>query len=134
MMQDDSDFVFVNASGTIYEANRNNAKFVTFADTTGHESADSLLGMLNSLMARLKRKHSTENPGAIQKIQAWLDPADFACDSSDFSKYLNAYMPATGNWLRQSDQFARWHSSGGSILWINGIPWQWQECLRCYLD
>ena len=72
-------------------------------------------------MARLNWKHSTENPGTIQKIQAWLDPTDFACDSSDFRKYLNAYMPATGNWL-QSDQFARWHSSGGSILWINGIP------------
>ena len=47
---------------------RNDAKFVTSADTTGHESADSLLGMLNSLMARLNWKHSTENPRTIQKM------------------------------------------------------------------
>jgi hypothetical protein len=41
----------------------------------------------------------------IEKIQRWLQPTDFAGESSEFKKHLASYVRCTGNWIQETEQF-----------------------------
>jgi len=47
----------------------------------------------------------SESPETIQKIQQWLQPIDFAEDSSEFKKHLISYVAGTGNWVQQTETY-----------------------------
>ena len=59
----------------------------------------------------------------IDKIQRWLLPTDYSADSSEYGKHLASYLPGTGNWILETENYTRWHDSSeiGS-LWIKAIP------------
>jgi hypothetical protein len=46
-----------------------------------------------------------ESPETIQKIQQWLQPTNFAADSSEYKKHLNSYVAGTGNWIQQTEAY-----------------------------
>lgn len=63
-----------------------------------------------------------EPPDIRAKIQKWLSPSEFSAESSDFKKHLRSYVPKTGEWLRDSEEFIQWHEQGTTLLWVNGTP------------
>ena len=59
----------------------------------------------------------------IDKIQQWLLPTDYSADSSEYPKHLASYLPGTGNWILETENYMRWHeSSEYGSLWIKAIP------------
>ena len=81
--------------------------------------------VVNAGDARQSSDDSTDAPQPAHiraKIQKWLCPSEYAAESSDYNKHRRSYCPNTGEWLRQSDQYLRWHNGGKTALWINGIP------------
>ena len=64
-----------------------------------------------------------ESPETIQKIQKWLQPTDFAADSSEYKKHRTSYVAGTGNWIQETETYQAWHKSSESAsLWIKAIP------------
>jgi hypothetical protein len=64
-----------------------------------------------------------ESPQTLQKIRHWLQPTDFAADSSEYMKHLNSYVAGTGNWIQQTETYKVWHDSSESAsLWTKAIP------------
>jgi hypothetical protein len=59
----------------------------------------------------------------IVKILAWLKPTDFEAKSSEYKRHLASQAPGTGEWIRNTDHFKRWHdfNDHGSI-WIKAVP------------
>jgi ankyrin repeat protein len=59
----------------------------------------------------------------IDGIQKWLQPTDYAAESSDFKKHLGAHVPTTGNWIQGTKAYQEWHESPDSgALWIKAVP------------
>jgi hypothetical protein len=59
----------------------------------------------------------------IEKIQQWLQPTDFAGESSEFNKHLASYVEGTGQWIQETEQFQQWrNSSDHGTLWIKAVP------------
>ena len=65
---------------------------------------------------------TSQPPHVRAKIQKWLCPSEYTAESGDYNKHLRSYCPNTGEWLRKSDQYFRWHDVGETALWVNGIP------------
>lgn len=58
----------------------------------------------------------------IGQIRLWLDPTDYASDSSEFNKHQTSYIPGTGKWIREAVQYQNWlQYSVSSTLWIKGV-------------
>ena len=51
--------------------------------------------------------YTAQSPQVRTKIQKWLSPTEYLSESSDYSKHLKSYVPNTGNWLRESQQFCQ---------------------------
>lgn len=63
------------------------------------------------------------SPDEIAKIQAWLNPTDYATPSSEFHRHLSSLAPGTGLWICDTSQYAQWQSSNDhGSLWIKGVP------------
>ena len=64
-----------------------------------------------------------QSPNEIEKIQQWLQPTDFASESSECNKHLASYVNGTGKWIQETDQFQQWiKSSNHGTLWIKAVP------------
>ena len=61
-------------------------------------------------------------PVDIEKIQRWLQPTDFASDSSEFRKHSASYVEGTGLWIQKTEQFQQWRTSSNGVLWIKAVP------------
>jgi len=58
----------------------------------------------------------------IQQIQKWLQPTDYLSESSEYQKHLHSYVPGTGNWMRETDPYRKWHDSpDAGSLWTKAI-------------
>ncbi|ETS79923.1 hypothetical protein PFICI_07452 [Pestalotiopsis fici W106-1] len=62
----------------------------------------------------------------IDSIRQWLQPTEFMSPGNEFMKHLNAYVPNTGNWARESGAFSAWAASSGpenaqGCLHIRGV-------------
>lgn len=59
----------------------------------------------------------------IERIQRWLQPTDYAAESSEAGRHFASYLPGTGNWVQETDQYREWQNSReiGS-LWIKAVP------------
>ena len=69
--------------------------------------------------------HSMAAPDleSVQDLRKWLQPTDYLSSGGEFAKHLNAYVAGTGDWLRQSEDFQRWHKDDEhGCLWIKGVP------------
>ncbi len=59
----------------------------------------------------------------IDKIQQWLQSTNYSADSSEYRKHLSSYLPGTGNWIQDIENYMRWHESSEiESLWIKAIP------------
>ncbi|KAH8597819.1 hypothetical protein B0O99DRAFT_592373 [Bisporella sp. PMI_857] len=59
----------------------------------------------------------------ISKIQVWLQPTDYAAESSEFHSHLYSHIPETGLWVCETSQFEQWRDSDKhASLWIKGPP------------
>jgi len=54
----------------------------------------------------------------IDQILEWLQPTDYAAESSEYNKHLASYVPGTGIWIQESSQFKEWLNSSPGALWI----------------
>lgn len=62
---------------------------------------------------------SAEN---IPRVQQWLNPTDYSADSSDYRKHLTSYVPETGEWIQQSEEYQQWlFSPDHGVLWIKAV-------------
>lgn len=58
----------------------------------------------------------------IQEIQKWLQPTDYHSASSEYQKHLHSYVPGTGNWIRETEPYKKWHDSPDTgSLWTKAI-------------
>ncbi|KAF7870303.1 hypothetical protein EAF04_004049 [Stromatinia cepivora] len=70
----------------------------------------------------VKQMLADEEPD-LAAIKAWLNPTDYLASSSEFNRHVSSKSPETGEWIRKTSQFDKWHSSvnHGSI-WIKAVP------------
>ena len=47
----------------------------------------------------------------LDKIQQWLLPTDYSADSSEYRKHLTSYLPGTGDWILETENYMRWQES-----------------------
>ncbi|KAF4628947.1 hypothetical protein G7Y89_g9203 [Cudoniella acicularis] len=60
-----------------------------------------------------------QSSGTLDQILKWLEPTDYAAESSEYNKHLASYVPGTGLWIQESDQYQEWfHSLTHGALWI----------------
>ena len=70
----------------------------------------------------------------IEKIQRWLQPTDFAGESSEFNKHLASYVKDTGQWIQETEQFQQWiKSSDHGTLWIKAVPGAGKSVVAAHL-
>lgn len=70
----------------------------------------------------------------INKIRKWLDPTDYASDSSEYNKHKTSYTAGTGKWIRETEQYQQWMTSPehGS-LWIKGVAGSGKSVVAAHL-
>jgi ankyrin repeat protein len=59
----------------------------------------------------------------MAEIKDWLCPTDSDPPASEYQKHINSYVPGTGEWILDTDQYRRWREADDQgALWIRGIP------------
>ncbi|CAM6089312.1 unnamed protein product [Calypogeia fissa] len=53
----------------------------------------------------------------ILQIQRWLQPTDYAADSSEYKKHLNSYVAGTVNWIQETENYQLWHDTAESSVY-----------------
>jgi hypothetical protein len=66
-----------------------------------------------------KEQQKWHDSEASQRILAWLTPADYGPQQSDF---LSRRQPGTGGWLVNSDEFQCWCNGQRQTLFCPGMP------------
>ncbi|KAK4693734.1 hypothetical protein P7C71_g3716, partial [Lecanoromycetidae sp. Uapishka_2] len=57
----------------------------------------------------------------VNSIRAWLNPTDYAAQSSEYKRHRHAYVPGTGKW-KQESQYQQWLERDHGALWVKAIP------------
>lgn len=59
----------------------------------------------------------------VAEIKDWLCPTDSDSPASEYQKHIHSYVPGTGEWILETDQYRRWlKDDDQGALWIRGIP------------
>ncbi len=87
---------------------------MTHSDSDDFELVDSL-DVARSIVAEKKPD--------LAIIRAWLAPTNYIASSSEYHRHLSSQAPGTGEWIRETFQFHRWHwSSDYGSIWIKAVP------------
>ena len=58
----------------------------------------------------------------LEDVNAWLQPTDYAAESSEYRKHLASHLPGTCNWIQQTQDYKDWHDgSERGCLWIKAV-------------
>lgn len=59
---------------------------------------------------------------SIDELRKWLQPTEYLSPGNELKKHLSSYVPGTGDWLRQHEEFCEWKDGDRGCLWIKGLP------------
>ena len=61
--------------------------------------------------------------GGMADIHGWLQPTDYASESSEYSRHIASQSPGTGLWICETEEYKKWHNSTDhGSLWVKGVP------------
>ncbi|KAH7270720.1 ankyrin repeat-containing domain protein [Fusarium redolens] len=64
-----------------------------------------------------------QSGATIARIHEWLRPTEYDYESSEYRKHLAFHLRGTGEWIRRSENYLKWHESQeDGLLWIKGVP------------
>lgn len=70
----------------------------------------------------------------VAKIQRFLRPIDYNSESSEYNKHLASYIPGTGEWIQETEQYQKWLSSSDhGTLWIKAIAGAGKSVVAAHL-
>ncbi|KAL2064482.1 hypothetical protein VTL71DRAFT_4976 [Oculimacula yallundae] len=73
-------------------------------------------------------------PDVLDRIQKWLEPTDYDSESSEYQKHLNSYLPGTGEWVRETEEYQQWHNSPSNrSLWLKATAGAGKSVLAAML-